>query len=166
MGDVAVILIGLGANVAGPWGKPGQTLQKVLEIFGQEPLRLIKASSLITTKPFGVTNQPDFVNGVAQITTQLKPEKLMAHLHEIELSADRRRTVRWGPRTLDLDLLDYNGLVMEGKGRASGHQTPLLLPHPGIAERTFVLQPILEIAPDWQHPVLGLSAREMLTKLT
>ncbi len=160
-----MILIGLGANVPGPWGAPKQTLEKTLEILNEAPLALVKASTIIATKPFGVTNQPDFVNAVAQIKTQLEPEALMARLHEIELLADRRRTVRWGPRTLDLDLLDYDGMIVKGEGKSSGHQTPLVLPHPGIAERVFVLGPIAEIAPDWKHPVSGLAVQALLQQL-
>ncbi len=157
-----MILIGLGANVPGPWGAPRKTLQKAIKILNEAPLSLVKASSIIASKPFGVTDQPDFVNAVAQIETGLEPEMLMARLHDIELLADRRRTVRWGPRTLDLDLLDYDGLILEGDGEAVGHRTPLVLPHPGIAERRFVLAPIAEIAPGWKHPVIGLLARTML----
>ncbi len=160
-----MILIGLGANVPGPWGKPHQTLEKALEILDENPLSVVKASTIIVTKPFGVTDQPEFVNAVAQIQTGLKPQALMTRLHEIELLADRRRTVRWGPRTLDLDLLDYDDQVLSGDGESYGHQTPLVLPHPGIAERTFVLEPIAEIAPNWKHPVSGLSARKMLQKV-
>jgi len=160
-----MILIGLGANVPGPWGSPSKTLQKAIKILNEAPLSLVKASSIIASKPFGVTDQPDFVNAVAQIETGLEPEVLMARLHEIELLADRRRTVRWGPRTLDLDLLDYNGLILTGEGEAVGHRTPLILPHPGIAERSFVLEPIIEIAPSWKHPISGCSGREMLQQI-
>ncbi len=160
-----MILIGLGANVPGPWGDPQQTLEKTLDVLNKAPLALINVSTIIVTKPFGVTNQPDFVNAVAQIKTELAPEALMARLHEIELLADRRRTVRWGPRTLDLDLLDYDGLVVNGEGESCGHQTPLILPHPGIAERDFVLGPIAEIAPDWKHPVSGLAVQALLQQL-
>ena len=160
-----MILIGLGANVPGPWGLPRQTLTKALETLNQAPLSLVKSSTIIITKPFGMTDQPDFVNAVALIKTELESEALMAHLHEIELSAERRRTVRWGPRTLDLDLLDYNGLILNGEGDSHGHQTPLILPHPGISERTFVLEPIAEIAPDWKHPLSGCTAQALLQKL-
>jgi len=157
-----MILIGLGSNVQGPWGSPRQTVEKALKALNQSPCGLIRASTLIVSKPFGVTDQPDFVNAVACIETTLEPEALMSHLHKIELDADRRRTKRWGPRTLDLDLLDYDGLIRSGAGQGGGHQLPLVLPHPGIAERNFVLEPIAEIFPDWKHPVLGLSAHELL----
>ena len=160
-----MILIGLGTNVPGPWGPPRDTLEKALTILNEAPLSLIKASTIIKTKPFGPIEQPDFLNAVARIETQLEPQALMARLHEIELMADRRRTVRWGPRTLDLDLLDYDGLVLQGEGESVGHQTPLVLPHPGIAERTFVLEPIAEIAPDWKHPAFGSTAGVLLKKI-
>jgi len=160
-----MILIGLGANVPGPWGSPQQTLERAILILNEAPLSLVKVSTIIASKPFGVTDQPDFVNAVARIKTALAPEALMARLHEIELLADRRRTVRWGPRTLDLDLLDYDGLILAGEGEADGHRTPLVLPHPGITERSFVLGPIAEILPEWKHPVIGLSARAMLQQI-
>jgi len=160
-----VILIGLGSNVSGPWGSPQETVGKALKMLGKAPCSLIRASKLIVSKPFGVTDQPDFINAVAIIETELQPEELMAHLHDIELEADRRRTVRWGPRTLDLDLLDYNGRILSGVGTGTGHQKPLVLPHPGIAERQFVLAPIAEIATDWKHPVLDLSAKQLLQKI-
>jgi 2-amino-4-hydroxy-6-hydroxymethyldihydropteridine diphosphokinase len=125
----------------------------------------VKASRLILTKPFGKTDQPDFINAAAIISTELQPAPLMRHLHDIELAAERRRTVRWGPRTLDLDLIDYNGVIRDGNGRAKGHQRALILPHPAIAEREFVLAPIAEIAPDWMHPVLNKTAQELLNEL-
>jgi 2-amino-4-hydroxy-6-hydroxymethyldihydropteridine diphosphokinase len=160
-----MILIGIGSNVEGPWGAPGDTVAEALRRLGQPPLRLLKASRLLVTSPFGVRDQPNFVNAVAAIETDLAPHELMRLLHDIELSADRRRSLRWGPRTLDLDLLDYDGLVLEGSDRQAGPRGPLRLPHPGIAERPFVLGPIAEIAPGWRHPVLGLSARELLDRL-
>ena len=160
-----MILIGLGSNVEGPWGSPEQTVSAALERLDGTATTLIAASRLLSSKPMGPIDQPDFINAVAIITTELNPEKLMQHLHDLELAADRRRTVRWGPRTLDLDLLDFNGLIRQGDGNSSGHQKPLTLPHPGIAERVFVLLPIQEMAASWQHPVTGKTATEMLEDL-
>ncbi len=153
-----MILVAVGANVAGPWGTPAETIGRVKFELDRGPLRLIAWATPIVTAPFGVTDQPDFVNGAAIVETALGPKALLSHLHVIERRAGRFREVRWGPRTLDLDLIDYNGLKLHDK---SG----LVLPHPGIAERDFVLKPIAEIAPAWRHPETGRTAAEMLEQL-
>lgn len=147
-----MILIGLGSNVAGTWGAPRETVLRALRELDGAGTQLIVASRLVETTPFGKRNQPGFVNAVARIATAMPPEALMRRLHDIEHQAGRRRRTRWGPRTLDLDLLDYHGLVRHGR---------LELPHPGIAERDFVLTPLAEIAPLWRHPVTRRSARTM-----
>jgi len=121
-------------------------------------LRLKRASRLLLSAPFGRTDQPAFVNAVAEIGTGLPPQELLAKLHRIERMAGRRRTLRWGPRTLDLDLIDYHGRVSNPPRRP-------VLPHPGIASRIFVLAPIAEIAPRWRHPVTRLTAATMLRRL-
>lgn len=157
-----MILIGLGSNIAGPWGSPRQTMARALKELNTFPLRLKQASGLIITKPFGVLNQPDFVNAVALIETVLSPEALMAKLHLIERAAGRRRRKRWGPRCLDLDLLDYHGLKRIG---SINTLKQLRLPHPGIGMRKFVVAPLLEVAPNWRHPVNHHSARGLLKKL-
>jgi 2-amino-4-hydroxy-6-hydroxymethyldihydropteridine diphosphokinase len=151
-----MILIGIGSNVSGPWGPPAPTVERALAALDEAPLRLLKASRAIVTAPYGRTDQPDFVNAVAEIATGLEPSALLAHLHAIERRAGRRRTLRWGPRTLDLDLLDYHGLV--------NTDIPVL-PHPGIPERSFVLAPIAEIAPHWRHPVLDETAATLLARI-
>jgi 2-amino-4-hydroxy-6-hydroxymethyldihydropteridine diphosphokinase len=97
------------------------------------------------------------VNAVAEVESRLSPEALLKRLHIIERLAGRRRTLRWGPRTLDLDLIDYHGVIRRS--------APPVLPHPGIAERIFVLAPIAEIAPHWRHPETRLTAAAMLKKL-
>ena len=159
-----MILIAIGSNLEGPWGPPHEAVQRAFDVLDEPPLRLLRASRPIVTAPHGRIDQPDFVNAVAEIETDLKPQALLQRLHAIERSAGRKRTLHWGPRTLDLDLLDYHGLVVTADGATrSGRR--LVLPHPGIAYRTFVLQPIAEIAPDWRHPILGETAPSLLKRL-
>jgi len=160
-----MILIGLGSNVEGPWGSPEETVREAIKRLDGTETRVVKASRLLLSKPVGPIEQDDYINGAAILETSLNPEALMKHLHDLELEADRRRTVRWAPRTLDIDLLDYNGIIRKGDGVADGHQKPLNLPHPAIAERGFVLAPVCEIAPDWRHPVTSRTAAEMLIDL-
>jgi 2-amino-4-hydroxy-6-hydroxymethyldihydropteridine diphosphokinase len=143
--------------MAGPWGTPRQAVLRALAELNRNGIALVKASRLLETKPFGRPNQPDFVNAVAAIETSLPPQALLARLHAIEREAGRRRTIRWGPRTLDLDILDYRGLVSRGRN--------LVLPHPGIAERVFVLEPLSEIVPRWRHPILNVTAAQLMLRL-
>ena len=152
-----MILIAIGSNISGPWGAPQQSVQQALQALNNDGLKLVMASRLMLTAPFGRPNQPPFVNAVARIETHLPPLALLQKLHAVEKEAGRRRKTRWGPRTLDLDIIDYHGLVMStGK---------LVLPHPGIAERIFVLKPISELSVKWCHPTSHLSAQAMLQKL-
>lgn len=153
-----MILVALGSNRNGPWGSPQQTVARALAHLDRSGLRVRKASRLVVTAPFGRTDQPPFVNAVAEIVTALGPEDLLKKLHAIERLAGRRRTLRWGPRTLDLDLIDYNGMVRPKPLRP-------VLPHPGTPERIFVLAPIHEIAPQWRHPLTKRTAAQMLKQL-
>jgi 2-amino-4-hydroxy-6-hydroxymethyldihydropteridine diphosphokinase len=152
-----MILIALGSNISGPWGTPQESVQRALRALNGDGLKLIEASRLLLTTPLGKPNQPPFVNAVARIETHLPPMALLQKLHAIEREAGRRRTTRWGPRTLDLDIIDYHGLV-----RSTGR---LVLPHTGIAERIFVLKPVSELAVKWRHPTSHLSAQSMLHRL-
>jgi 2-amino-4-hydroxy-6-hydroxymethyldihydropteridine diphosphokinase len=158
-----MILIAIGANMAGPWGAPRQTVARAARELDKGSLRLRAISQFIETSPFGRPNQPNFVNAVASIDTYLPPEALLARLHAIERAAGRRRALRWGPRTLDLDLLDYHGLL-RGAPKSGATLNSLMLPHPGIAERIFVLAPIAEIAPRWRHPLLNMTASQLLRR--
>lgn len=153
-----MILVALGSNQTGPWGNPHETVTRALAHLNAGGMRLRRASRLLVSAPFGRTDQPAFVNAVAEIATGLPPPALLARLHHIERLAGRRRNLRWGPRTLDLDLIDYHGRISPAPGRP-------ILPHPGIAERIFVLAPIAEIAPRWRHPVSHLTAAAMLRRL-
>ena len=143
--------IALGSNM----GNREKYLSGALEAMKTHPLmRLGEVSELIVTRPYGGGGQEDFLNGVAEVETLLDPEQLLETLHEMEKAAGRERPLRWGPRTLDLDILFYDQLVLESKD--------LVIPHPDMQNRLFVLQPLAEIAPYFRHPVLGKSVRELL----
>ena len=157
-----MILLALGSNIPGPWGSPHETILQALGELNRFPLRLKNASPLLITKPFGMLNQPDFVNAVAVIETCLPPQILLRKLHMIERAAGRKRRRRWGPRTLDIDLLDYHGQLCDQKGLV---QKALVLPHPGIPQRRFVLQPLQQVVPKWKHPTLRRNAAEMIRNL-
>jgi 2-amino-4-hydroxy-6-hydroxymethyldihydropteridine diphosphokinase len=116
-----------------------------------------RASHLYETRPWGVTDQPDFLNAVVSFDTSLEAMDLLAFLEEIEIRFCRVRTERWGPRILDLDLLDLGGAVLS--------MADLTLPHPRIEERGFVLVPLCEIEPGWRDPLTGRTAVEMLEHL-
>jgi 2-amino-4-hydroxy-6-hydroxymethyldihydropteridine diphosphokinase len=148
-----MIVIAFGANL----GDPAQNVTNAFAELERRGVRIVKRSRLLRTKPFGVVGQPDFINAVAVVETHHPPEALLRLLHMVERAAGRRRGRRWGPRTLDLDIVDYRGRVL-----ATPH---LVLPHPGIAARSFVLEPLAEIAPRWRHPVTRKTAAEMLKPL-
>ncbi|MBI2719403.1 MAG: 2-amino-4-hydroxy-6-hydroxymethyldihydropteridine diphosphokinase [Rhizobiales bacterium] len=154
-----MIVVALGSNRHGPWGSPRAAVQRVLAELDRGPTRLVAASRLLVSAPFGRLNQGAFVNAVCVIDTHLPPEALLRRLHALERAAGRRRGSRWGPRSLDLDLIDYHGLRRRPP-------SSLALPHPGIAQRIFVLKPLAEIAPGWRHPLLKVTAAELLQRLT
>jgi 2-amino-4-hydroxy-6-hydroxymethyldihydropteridine diphosphokinase len=151
-----MILIALGANLPSPAGAPAETLRAALARLEGEGVRAVKLSSFYNTKAWPDPADPPFVNAVAVVESDLPPDALLATLHGIETAFGRSRSVKNAPRSLDLDLLDYDGRVQAG---------PPILPHPRIAERDFVLRPLAEIAPDWRHPVTGLTAGGMLARL-
>jgi 2-amino-4-hydroxy-6-hydroxymethyldihydropteridine diphosphokinase len=137
-----VVFIGLGSNLL----NPTQQLKLAVQEISQLPqTKIVKASSLYASKPMGPQNQPDYVNAVCKISTALSPYPLLDALQQIELKHGRvRKEERWGPRTLDLDILLYGSMVEDTER--------LQLPHPGIADREFVLVPLFEITPDLLMP--------------
>lgn len=157
MTDVAVLLA-IGANVPGRWGEPRASLERLPVELAVLGIVVEAISPLYTTAPVGPVSQPDFMNGALKVTTDLPPLGLLAVLKALERTAGRADGVRWGPRPLDIDILAYGDRVIHLPGR-------LTVPHPEMARREFVLRPLADIAPDWRHPVLWLTVREMLVRL-
>ena len=120
---------------------------------------MVRLSKFYLTSPVPASDQPWFVNCVAQIETSLSPAACMTNLHHLESAFQRVRSVPNASRTLDLDLLDYNGLVI-------GDHNTLRLPHPRINERAFVLFPLFDICPNWISPVDGSRIEELIKKLS
>jgi 2-amino-4-hydroxy-6-hydroxymethyldihydropteridine diphosphokinase len=137
--------IGIGSNLSDPRAQVLTALERIAAIEG---LRLVSRSKLYGSPPLGPTDQPDYVNAVAGVLTLLAPGALLAELHGVERAAGRpEKRERWGPRVLDLDLLVY--------GRERSSEAGLTLPHPGIVERSFVLYPLADVAPDLDVPGMG-----------
>ena len=146
--------VGLGSNL----GEREAMIRLALDDLARLPeTRLVKASSLYDTEPVGEVDQPNFLNAVAQLETNLTARQLLWNLLLIEKRLGRVRTQRWGPRTIDLDLLLYGGLVVE--------ESDLRVPHPELTRRSFVLVPLVEIDPLLVHPVTGETLLHHLSKL-
>jgi 2-amino-4-hydroxy-6-hydroxymethyldihydropteridine diphosphokinase len=151
-----VILIGLGANLPSPAGKPADTLNAALAALAVRSITVERQSGFYRSAAWPDPSDPSFVNAVAAVRTDLSPRDLLTALHELESSFGRKRGGSNAPRTLDLDLLDYDGLIQEG---------PPLLPHPRMEDRAFVLLPLREVAPNWRHPVSGRTISELIAAL-
>ncbi|MEW5721938.1 MAG: 2-amino-4-hydroxy-6-hydroxymethyldihydropteridine diphosphokinase [Thermodesulfobacteriota bacterium] len=146
--------IGLGSNLG---DKTGQVRAALDRIGGLSQTRLLAASNLYRTAPVGRTDQDWFVNAAALVETALSAWALLEALLGIEEDLGRRRAEKWGPRLIDLDLLFYGTQQIKAPG--------LVVPHPYLPERRFVLEPLAEVAPGWVHPVLGLSVMDMTARL-
>ena len=146
--------VGFGGNL----GRPDVAFEQALRhLDGNPAIRVLAVSGLYRSAPWGEPDQPDFLNGVAIVLTRLSPDELLGVLRQEERRAGRRPDRRWGPRSLDLDLLWYGDVVRDGP--------ELTVPHPRLPERSFVLEPLAEVAPAWRHPATGASAGEMLDEL-
>jgi 2-amino-4-hydroxy-6-hydroxymethyldihydropteridine diphosphokinase len=158
------VLIGFGANAPGCWGEPRASLARGIEALSRASVQLIAASHLYATAPHGPGLQQRYLNAVALAASPLPPAVLLRLAKRIEREAGRRIGRKWGPRPLDIDLLDAEGRRI---GWPPRRRTPggLILPHPEMHVRAFVLVPLLDVAPHWRHPVLGLGARTLLARL-
>lgn len=148
----ARVLIGMGANIGDPVAQLRAALDRLRGV-----VSIDRVSSLYRTEPVGYRDQPDFFNLVLSGRTPLPPRRLLAATQRIERGLGRRRSFRNAPRSLDIDLLAYADLVLD---------TPsLVLPHPRLHERGFVLLPLLEIEPEWRHPRTGAGLAAMISAL-
>jgi len=152
-----VILIALGANLPSPAGPPTATLRAALARLEEQGVKILSVSSFYETPAWPDPAQPAFVNAVAAVESTLQPVELLTLLHGVETDFGRLRSAPNAPRTLDIDLLDY-----DGKRMADG----VMLPHPRMAERSFVLVPLAQVAPNWRHPVTGEAVRDLLIRLS
>lgn len=155
-GETPKIFIALGANIPSAAGQPPDTLRAALATLGERGVRVLRVSTFRQTPAWPNPTDPAFVNAVAGIQTDLQPFALLGLLHEVETAHGRKRSVPNAPRTLDLDLIDYGGRIEQGS---------VTLPHPRIAARGFVLEPLAEIAPGWRHPVTGETVEALLAAL-
>ena len=145
--------LGLGANL-GDRQANLRAATALLESVGR--CRVIARSSIYETRPVGITDQPDFLNAVVAVETSLCPEALLELCLSVEKRLGRQRTIRWGPRVIDIDILLYDGIQVRTDN--------LIVPHPELAKRAFVLVPLAEIAPE-AEVALGLSARDAAAEI-
>ncbi|MEO0620138.1 MAG: 2-amino-4-hydroxy-6-hydroxymethyldihydropteridine diphosphokinase [Pseudomonadota bacterium] len=169
------VLIGLGANIPGRFGNPQEAIEEAFRRIAVLSLDPCRCSSIYASSPVGPPNQPVYMNAVCAIDTARGPSALLSALKRIERDAGRGGGRRWGPRPLDLDVLAYKGVVTGWprgtgvgdvrailKGQVAAARARLVLPHPQMHRRAFVLRPLADVAPGWRHPVLRRSAAALL----
>ncbi|WP_207105955.1 2-amino-4-hydroxy-6-hydroxymethyldihydropteridine diphosphokinase [Dissulfurispira thermophila] len=150
---MAIIYIGIGSNM----GDRQANCMRAIDKLKDKGFTIKKMSSMYETKPWGLEEQPDFINMVVEAETVLLPEELLSTLKEVEEELGRQKTVKWGPRIIDLDILFYDDDIID--------MQHLHIPHLLLHKRDFVLLPMVEIAPDKVHPVLKKNIRQLKEEL-
>lgn len=144
--------VALGSNL----GDREANLKRAVELLKQHGVDVVKVSTFIETEPYGVTDQPRFLNGACMVKTELEPLELLRLLLSVEKEMGRVRLRHWGERNIDLDLLLFEDVLMDTE--------ELRLPHPDMANRDFVMLPLAELAPDLKHPILQKTMLELAQK--
>lgn len=146
-----MIFLGLGGNLdCETYGSPRRTCGAALEILAQKNIKIVAHSKWYKSAPVPISDQPWFVNGVVGVTTTLSPQDLVAAVLEVELDLGRRRSVPNAARTIDIDVLAYDNQIISDQDQ--GVSSDVVIPHPRMHLRAFVLLPLADIAPDWIHP--------------
>lgn len=143
------VFIAFGSNI----GDRYETIKRAFELIEENGMKIVKKSNIYETEPYGYKQQPSFINGVILVETELSCREVLERLLKIEKYLGRERKIRWGPRTIDLDIIFYNNDIH--------NEEDLKVPHPDMQNREFVLKPLCDIEPDFVHPLLNKSVKEM-----